>query len=321
MSNPELTVVIPTLGRGAKLRRAVERLATQEGACEFEVVVVLDAAAADEDADIDDSPGLRVVRADRAGASAARNYGWQNANSPLILFIDDDILASPQLVAHHFQSHQMAPHPTAGILGHVRWAEELEVTTFMHWLENGIQFDYVRIEGTEAGWGRFYTANVSVKRSMLERVGGFDEVRFPFGYEDLDLALRMSQHGFRLLYNSAARAEHLHEMDLEFWKRRIRRIAVAERAFVERHPEIPAYFFELLAPHEFEAPPRGRGARLASLIPRRTPILGERVWASVNAMYLHELAGPFMDAWRDETEPRGSAALIERGDPPALGQG
>ena len=37
----------------------------------------------------------------------------------------------------------------------------------MEWLDDGVQFDYGRIEGTEAGWWHFYTANVSVKRVLL----------------------------------------------------------------------------------------------------------------------------------------------------------
>ena len=97
----------------------------------------------------------------------------------------------------------------------------------MRWLEQGIQFDYSAITGIEAQWGHFYTANASVKRDLVQRAGGFDETRLPYGYEDLDLALRMHRRdGFRLLYNSSAVAEHLHPMDLDFWKRRVARIAV-----------------------------------------------------------------------------------------------
>ena len=76
------------------------------------------------------------------------------------------------------------------MLGHVRWAREVRVTPFMHWLEHGVQFDYPAIDGIEAGWGRFYGANVSAKRELVERVGGFDEVRLPYGYEDLDFGYR-----------------------------------------------------------------------------------------------------------------------------------
>ena len=106
--------------------------------------------------------------------------------------------------------------------------------------------------------GRFYTANVSVKRALLERVGGFDEERLPFGYEDLDLALRMHERdGFRLLYNRRASAEHVHPMDLEFWKRRVARMPVSERQFVRCSTRVPALL--LRAVLERRGRPAGRG--------------------------------------------------------------
>ena len=65
------------------------------------------------------------------------------------------------------------------MLGHVRWARELEVTPFMLWLDQGMQLDYPNLDGTHAGWRRFYGANISVKKRMIERVGGFDAERLP----------------------------------------------------------------------------------------------------------------------------------------------
>src|SRR5581483_5039527 len=106
------------------------------------------------------------------------------------------------------------PEPEYGMLGYVRWARELKVTPFMRWLEHGTQFDYHSIRG-EAGWGSFYTANVSLKRQMLERVDGFDEERFPFLYEDTDRGYRLYEHGFHLLLRRRAGAEHLHATTLE----------------------------------------------------------------------------------------------------------
>ena len=94
------------------------------------------------------------------------------------------------------------------------------------------------------GWGRFYTANVSVKRELLERVGGFDAERFPFHYEDLELAYRMNGAGLRLLYNRDAGGDHLHVVTLESYRRRMAEIAPVERRFVATHPGIAPYFHD-----------------------------------------------------------------------------
>jgi hypothetical protein len=107
----------------------------------------------------------------------------------------------------------------------------------------------------------------------------------------------MSEHGFRLLYNRAAVAEHLHAMDIDFWKRRVARIAASERQFVRMHPEVRPYFFELFSAAATERPARGRAARLARLVPRWVPFVGERVWGSAEAVYRQALAPPFLDAW------------------------
>jgi GT2 family glycosyltransferase len=300
---PALSVVIPTLGRPALLARAVSCLAGQSAPPEsFELIVAADAKEADPDALRGALAGrpfaASLVHAQAPGASAARNAGWRASGAPIVLFLDDDILPEPQLVAEHLDWHRRFPEDEAGVLGHVGWADELRVTPFMRWLENGIQFDYPSIEGIDAGWGRFYTANASVKRVMLERVEGFSEEVLPFGYEDLDLALRMHRHGFRLLYNRDACAKHLHSMDLDYWKRRVSRIATSERRFVSLHPEVRPYFYELFSAAERELPARGRGERLARFVPPWVPLIGKPIWESADAVYRQALAGAFLEVWR-----------------------
>lgn len=309
--DPVISVVIPTLQRREKLLRVLGRLEEQSTPMgSFEVLLVEDAAEHDAEAIasvVGERPyELRLLSGERPGASSARNVGARAAGAPLLLFLDDDVLPRPELIAEHLAWHERHPQAEVGVLGLVEWADEITVTPFMRWLERGIQFDFKAIEGADAGWGRFYTANVSLKRSIFEAVDGFDEVRLPFGYEDLDLGLRLSKHGFRLLFNRDARAEHVHEMDLEMWKRRVRRIARAEHRFVELHPEQKPYFYELFS--DAAAAPRARARWLpyADLISPATPWLGARVSGSLGAYYRQSLALPFLEEWRALTTPAPS---------------
>jgi GT2 family glycosyltransferase len=300
---PRLTVVIPVRGRPDVLSRVLDDLGRQTvPPGTFEVVVVADAddadAAAIRSATEGRDPPLRcLVEPGLGGVSEKRNLGWREARAPLILFLGADILAAPDLVAEHLAWHERNPADEIGVLGDVRWARELRVTPFMRWLEDGVQFDYPGIEGGDAGWGRFYTANVSVKRAMLERVGGFDE-DFPFMYEDLEVAYRMHAHGFRLLYHRGARAEHLHPTTVEDWRERVADIAVAERRLVERYPELDPYFFQRFSRAAARPRARGRGIALARFVPRGVPVLGPYVWNSVHACYDQELAASFLEAWQ-----------------------
>ena len=208
------------------------------------------------------------------------------------------------------------------MLGHVRWAREVRVSPFMQWLDHGIQFDFPFIEGIEAGWGRFYGANVSVKRSFCERVGGFDEERLPYGYEDLDFGYRASKLGLRLLYNRRAIVEHLREFDLEFYKRRVRRTARAELEFVRKHPEIEPYFFRMFSHAATLQRASGRGRHLLRWMPRGVPWLGARAWRSTDLYYRQQLAPHFLAAWEEavaehSSEGRVTPLVSELGEPRA----
>jgi GT2 family glycosyltransferase len=302
---PAISVVIPTLGDAAALERVLDGYERQSlPADRFELLLAVDAAAADPGAAEQLLAGrpypARTVRAVRPGASANRNAGWQAAGAPLVLFTDDDTLPTERLLSEHLSWHQRNPEPGVSVLGLVRWAPELRVSAFMKWLDRGVQFDYPFIEGTEAGWGRYFSANVSSKRELLDRVGGFDEVRFPYGYEDLEFGLRADREGMRLLFNRAAVVDHLRPMTLAMWRKRVARIAVAERRFVARHPQVPAYFHDM-----FTAAAAGRrigpwGSRLAWVVPHRLPIVGPVVWDAADAYWRQQLAGPFLAAWDDD---------------------
>lgn len=303
-------IVIPTVDRLELLTRALTCLERQRiQPHKFEVVVVHGEAADTSalDTALAGRPyAARRLLSSRGDASSQRNVGWRALSTPVILFLDDDVLALPGLVAAHLQAHSQAPEPEVGVLGHVRWSRRPRPSAFMRWLEQGIQFDFRGLKaGQETEWWRFYTANASVKREMLELVGGFDEQRFPFGYEDLDLAARMAEHGFRLTYEPRAEAEHLHPQTLEDWRQRVWRIASSERRFCARHPQYRPYFHELFADAAARPPARGRGVKLAPFVPRRTPWLGSRVWGSFDLWHRQQLAPEFLSAWRS-AEPRSS---------------
>jgi GT2 family glycosyltransferase len=276
-----LSVVIPTLGRSPALGEVLSRLRG------VEVLLVVDAAGTAPPA----PAGVRVLHAERPGASAARNTGIAAATQPVVLFLGDDIIPTRRLLARHARFHERRPEPEAALLGHVFYRRP---SAFMRWLEHGIQTNYASIDGDRAGWGHFYTTNVSVKRALLERVGGFD-LELPFLYEDLDLGRRLADAGMDLRYDPRADGEHRHRTTVADWAGRMEAIGVAERAFTDKHPDVRPYFRDRLSRQSGSA--RGRGARLAHVVPERTPWIGRRVWSSAEAFYCAQLLPAFMRGW------------------------
>lgn len=302
-----ISVVIPTFNRPDALPRTLDRLARQTFDPErFEVVVVEDTK---NEAPVEPPRArfpIRVMRADAPGASNARNAGWRAAAHPVVLFLGDDIIPAPDLVARHAALHGQHRRDDVGVLGHVDWARELKRTAFMIWLDNGIQFNYPSINGTKAGPGHLYTANVSLKRAALERVGGFDADRYPFLYEDIDLGIRLFEDGFRLIYDRDAAGEHLHDPQLERWKARMAIQARAERSWIRHHPGEQPYFHTRFTDALRRPAVNGRlGRVLLPYVPRTTPLIGPRIWARADLYFRQQLGRPFVDAWdQDERDER-----------------
>jgi GT2 family glycosyltransferase len=278
----------------AQALAALERQTLPRG--DYELILAEDALA-DPDGPRPESDSVQVVRAEVPGASAARNAGWRAARAPVVVFVDDDIRAPRDLLDRHLARHARGPAGRTAVLGHVRWAPELTVTPFMHWLDRGVQFDWGTIRGEGPRWWHFYTANASVARELLERVGGFDEIELPFGYEDLDLARRMSDHGLELVYERRAVADHLVAITEESFRSRLPRLAASELVFTGRWPEADSYFRDLFLTYAGAAPASGRGVRLIRWIPRRTPRLGHYVWHSADAYYCQRLGPDFLAEW------------------------
>lgn len=300
---PDLTVVLSTLGNYDVLRRVLDGYSIQDAPPgSFEVAVVVDRADSDPEA-VDAAIGERPYPVRRLtghipGLSANRNTGWRAAAGQLVLFTDNDTIPVPRLVSEHLRVHRAHPEENVGVLGHVRWAPELRVTPFMRWLDRGIQFDYPGIVGTDAGPGRFYGANSSLKRALLERVGGFEEERLPYGFEDVEWSYRAARgHGFRLLYAREAIVDHLRPMTLEFWKRRARRLGAAERRLVELHPELQPRMKAMFERAAAQPHARGRGAALYPYVSSRLPWLGPRVHTSTDLFFKQALAPEFLAGW------------------------
>lgn len=305
-----LSVVIPTLGRSPVLGTVLRALAAQARHSDpFEVVVVIDAVGQETSqirAGAPDALPLVLLRAREPGASAARNAGWRATRGRLVLFLDDDMIPSTRFVREHISWHRRNPSESVGVLGSVRWSPRVTVSPFMRWLEMGIQFDHRSLSAGEVEWWYAYSCNISFKRAMLETVDGFDAARFPFGYEDLDLGRRMSQHGLRLLFNPAARTDHLKTEDFESFSPKLARIARAERRFLETYPDARPYFYDLFRSAQDQPQARGRAARLAKWVPPSAPWIGRPVWQSFDIVARQRLAEAFLSEWRNADSQPGT---------------
>jgi glycosyltransferase involved in cell wall biosynthesis len=233
----DLTVIIPTRDRLPILKRTLEALSRQT-VTGFEVVVVLDG---DDQTVPAAGDGVRFVQVSQGGPGRARNLGVAETVRPLLLFLGYDMIPTPEFVERHLARHESEGGPTVAVLGSVDWHPEVRRTPLVQWIDrNGMQFETFGISA-DAGWGRFYSCNVSLPRTLFDAAGGFDP-DFTYYYEDLDIAYRLRDAGMSLRYEPAARVEHVHVYDEESYSRRLRGIAVGEVMLMQRRPEFTPYF-------------------------------------------------------------------------------
>ena len=208
-----LSVIVPTYNRSAVLARCLEALAGQDcGLDRFEVIVSDDGSTDDTRAVVSRvtssgaRPRVRYLYQSNAGANAARNAALAVAEAGVVLLINDDTIAAPGMIGEHLAAHAMYPDDRVAVLGRVTVSPNIAVSRLapLH-----LDRAFVALgDGREFDWRAFFTCNVSVKKSLLERGGQF-EVRLRY-HEDLELAERLSHHGLRVLYRPEALGYHEH---------------------------------------------------------------------------------------------------------------
>lgn len=205
--------------------RCVESLGRQEGAPPFEVLVGIDGPDQGEGAAIERVRGgldLRVEAGDRGGPAATRNRLIRMAWAPVLLLLNDDVTAAPDLVATHAREQERlaADGRAAMVLGDAPFAVETPDRLFDRLIrETSMVFFYDRMRGNpdpDHDWGfrHAWTLNLSVPTGLVREVGGFCESLPGAAFEDIELAWRLrARYGVRVLHRTGARVTHHHRYE------------------------------------------------------------------------------------------------------------
>ena len=111
--NIELSVIVASHNRRQMLRRCLDALAAQtQDPATFEVIVA-DDGSADGTAEMVEGFAapypLRLLRLAKRGQAGAQNAAVEAAAAAVCLMLDDDVVASPGLVAAHVAAHREHP--------------------------------------------------------------------------------------------------------------------------------------------------------------------------------------------------------------------
>ncbi|HEX2604431.1 MAG TPA: glycosyltransferase [Oxalicibacterium sp.] len=193
MDDLAVSVVVPTCGRPELLNRCLRALCYQTlPALQYEIVVVDDRPSPQTEEIVaswrrwtsPDGPALVYLpNPGPHGPAAARNRGWRAARSDLIAFTDDDTVPDAQWL-----QQGLAALDTKGEVLRGRIVMPLD----------GTPTDYER-DAKQLETADFVTANCFCRKTVLEKLGGFDE-RFRMAWrEDSDLYFRLLELGVSIV--------------------------------------------------------------------------------------------------------------------------
>jgi glycosyltransferase involved in cell wall biosynthesis len=209
----DISVVIPTYNRSHLVAEAIQSILAQESDRLSYEVIVVDNNSPDNTRDIVRSFAgrnipVRYVFEGQQGNAYARNAGITEAQAPIVAFIDDDIRAAPDWLAT--VNRTFAEHPQVGFIGG-KVLPVWKVTpppwlTPRHWMPLGLQ-DHGDTEFLlePVGLTGVISANLAVRRDLLERVGMFSPALQLVkgcvgGMEDHDLVNRLWAQGVMGMY-------------------------------------------------------------------------------------------------------------------------
>ena len=166
---PDLTVVIPTYNGGRILHGTLDALRRQTAPLECFEVVVVDDGSTDGSTDGIEHTGpleVRVVRRHNEGRSAARNRGAAVARGRVLLFLDADVWATPELIAAHLGHH--TERDNLGVQGPSPPSPESLTTLFMRACH--VWPDWTIRKRQDLSPFHVITRNFSVDRDAFTRV-------------------------------------------------------------------------------------------------------------------------------------------------------
>ena len=211
MDQPLVSVIIPTFNRAHCVAESIRSVLVQG---ELELIVVNDGS---KDATVKELASFSTIQVinltENRGVSYARNKGLERARGSLICFLDsDDLWEEGKLKA---QVQWMQVHP-----------ECMAVYTDEIWIRNGVRVNPMKKHQKYSGdiFRRCLPlcivspSSVMLRKSILDEVGGFDEL-MPV-CEDYDLWLRIAvRYPFKFLKEKLIlkRGGHRDQLSRKYW--------------------------------------------------------------------------------------------------------
>jgi GT2 family glycosyltransferase/SAM-dependent methyltransferase len=213
--HPAASVVIPVHGNCLYTFGCLLSLSENADSTPFEVIVVDDASDDDTPRMLAAIEGIKVIRLDvNEGYGSACNKGAQASTGKIVVFLNNDTRVRPGWLTNLLRtfdtfarvgavgSKLVYPSGRLQEAGGVIWQDGTGWNAGRGDDPEDPRWNYVREVDYCSG------ASLAVRRDLFLALGGFDAAYSPAYYEDTDLAFRIRDKGFRVLYQPFSEVVH-----------------------------------------------------------------------------------------------------------------
>lgn len=232
MSQPSITIIIPTFNRARSLKKVLQSLDSLEKPDSIPIeVVIVNNGSNDETGsllvrEMERSRPMffKVLVEKRRGKASALNRGIASAQGNLIFVVDDDVVMDPKCLVRHLECYRTTAFDAVqgrvlpGVDSEGRQADPQRLQEYnIPIVDHGE--DICDIRGLTGN-------NMSFRREVFEKVGLFNASLGPgaSGFsEDTEFSMRIREAGFKIGYMPSAVVYH--ELDTSRYGRAYNRLA------------------------------------------------------------------------------------------------
>lgn len=138
------------------------------------------------------------------------NRGFKVARNELVFLINNDVAPHKECLKYlipHFKNERVF---AVGCLEHETHVGEIGGRNKL-WFERGmfLHSRYNNMSTGETAWASGGSA--MFRKSIFEKIGGFDKLYYPAYWEDIDLSFQAKKMGYLVLFEPKAKVNHNHE--------------------------------------------------------------------------------------------------------------
>lgn len=211
----EVSIIIPVFNQLHFTQACLASLQEHQGAERFEVIVVDDCSTDGTAEDVPRMPGVVYVRnQSNSGFIASCNRGAEKARGKYLVFLNNDTLVKADWLTALLDT--FADESNAGIVGSklVYPDGRLQEAGGIIW-QDASGWNYGKFDDPQKPEYNYLrdvdycsAAALMIPKAIFETVGGFDSRYAPAYYEDTDLAFKVRNAGYRVLYQPLSEVVH-----------------------------------------------------------------------------------------------------------------